>query len=143
MTLRTWLKIGFSVWLAFLGAGGLGAQHLLTERARAHTLVAEYRQQSERQQDTIQELRETIRQLKASQVHYVAPASYGIEHYASPITFEQGLAFIAEARWSHQELLNKSASGQRVEYTTEAWERKWVERYDQLRELLLAARKGD
>ena len=142
MTLRTWLKIGFSVWLAFLGAGGLGAQHLLAERARAYALVAECRQQSERQQDTIQELRETIRQLSSTQMQLVAPASYGIEHYASPISLAEGLAIIAEARWSHQELLNKFASGQRVEYTTEAWERKWVERYDQLRELLLETRKG-
>ena len=136
---RVMVGIGFVVMLSYIVYSGLMAQSIMEQRDKAYARIAELENLIKRQDNMLLEQQDTIIKLRATQVSYHAPESYGIEHYASPITLAEGLSIIAEARWSHLMFLNamqNGATGGIYEYTTEAEERKQVERYDQLRELL-------
>ena len=134
---RVILALVAIVLITLLGFAGILAQERGNQLDAANKSIAEYKKLILKQNEKIQEQKGEIIRLRATQIsyNYQAPESYGIEHYADPITIEQGLAIIAEFRWTHQRLLNNIES-MPISSVDIAWEKKVIERYDQLRELL-------
>ena len=130
----TWALV--VILLSLLIYSGLTTQSVMEQRDSAYAQIKEYQKLISLQNDKILEQKDTIIKLRATQVSYHTPESYGIEHYANPITLEEGLEIVAEFRWIHQDLLNNIQKGMTYAFTDEAWEQKVLERYDQLRELL-------
>ena len=133
---RVIVCIGFVVMLAYIVSSSMMANMIMEQRDSAYTQIEEYQKLIGLQNDKIQEQKDIIIKLRATQVSYHAPESYGIEHYANPITVEQGLAIIAEFRWIHVERLISIRKVETYGVVDETWERKVIERYDQLKELL-------
>ena len=129
--------IGFIFVFSLTVFSAAWGQAVMEQRDNAYTQIEENKALISLQNDKIQEQKGTIIKLRATQVsyNYHAPESYGIEHYANPITVEEGLAIIAEFRWTHQRLLNNIES-MPISSVDIAWEKKVIERYDSLRELL-------
>jgi hypothetical protein len=79
------------------------------------------------------------------------PENYYRREYPSPITVEQGLDFIADARYTHQYFLDhpELMTRFRDSFTTNGFdltverETEWVRRYDQLRELIIRLNAGN
>ena len=134
--------IGFIFVFSLTVFSAAWGQAVMEQRDSAYAQIKEYQKLISLQNDKIQEQRDTIIKLRATQVSYHTPESYGIEHYASPITMDEGRAIVAEFRWIHQAQLDNMEKGMTYTFTDEAWERKVIERYDQLRELIKTVNGG-
>ena len=68
---------------------------------------------------------------------YVLPPSYYKEQYASPISLADALDIIREARYIHQDIVDRPQYANSIRGGVE-FHKRWVTRYDQLRELILS-----
>ena len=67
---------------------------------------------------------------------YVLPSSYYKEQYASPVSVADALEIIREARYIHQDIVDRPQYANSVRGSVE-YNQRWVTRYDQLSELIL------
>jgi len=72
------------------------------------------------------------------------PDSYYNENYPAPITVAQALEYLRECRLSHQRRVDMSKYKPLPAFEGDAeFHAKWVERYDQIRELILKLEEGE
>ena len=67
---------------------------------------------------------------------HVLPPSYYKEEYPSPITISDAFEIIREARYIHQDVVDRPQYANSIRGSVE-YNQKWVTRYDQLRDLIL------